>query len=616
MENLWQRPITNKKYLQPPVSEMFYTLWPEAKLIFGDVEPADERESLYWTYDSAGIWFIRGDINGELDFHNAEFVVREDGVPIHTLKNNAGGLVYTIEAFSEYKRRGRCFFRLTVTNKMKYTYTESIGFMMKTGREATLIKDAPNHYRPYSPELSRWYSVPSTWKMENGYFRDGERYIAHTSDRSFGFNEKHSLATAEVTLAPEESWSITFAYGEGEVLTFDYEEEKEKAIAAWLKELNRIKNIPDALIKDGVDLTMIKHLVSTLLQHFCCPKGEDYTILRQGGLQRMIWPFEAMPALEALNRLGDFDDYIEPVIDMYFRKCQVENGEIVPFGVHWAICTATALTSFSSYAMTKERSFFDKYRDRAYKAFKWIQSMRVKEAAEGVVPGLFPPFRSNDDDLVFQNYGFTDTYNLGGVRSILAVFEHFSDPAADEIRAECEDYERTLQAVWRSIAERAEGDELRVPFIPVGDDTEVARKYGFSHTGSYCAYFLDIPVEDAEKIINYYTRTGLMKDGLYDKLPDKLAPGVFPQYLDENGRCIVWYVSISEHLWLEYFLRHGMRERAKETLDACAKYAMSKDYYMVERFNERNPYFTPWMPNASANGRFINMLLDYYGSEV
>ena len=616
MENLWQRPITNKKYLQAPVSEMFYTLWPEAKLIFGDVEPADERESLYWTYDSAGIWFIRGDINGELDFHNAEFIVREDGVPIHTLKNNAGGLVYTIEAFSEYKRRGRCFFRLTVTNKMKYTYTENIGFMMKTGREATLIKDAPNHYRPYSPELSRWYSIPSTWKMENGYFRDGERYIAHTSDRSFAFNEKHSLATAEVTLAPEESWSVTFAYGEGEVLTFDYEEEKEKTIAAWLKELNRIKNIPDALIKDGVDLSMIKHLVSTLLQHFCCPKGEDYTILRQGGLQRMIWPFEAMPALEALNRLGDFDDYIEPVIDMYFRKCQVENGEIVPFGVHWAICTATALTSFSSYAMTKERSFFDKYRDRAYKAFKWIQSMRVKEATEGVVPGLFPPFRSNDDDLVFQNYGFTDTYNLGGVRSILAVFEHFSDPAADEIRAECEDYEKTLQAVWKNIAERAEGDELRVPFIPVGDDTEVARKYGFSHTGSYCAYFLDIPVEDAEKIINYYTRIGLMKDGLYDKLPDKLAPGVFPQYLDENGRCVVWYVSISEHLWLEYFLRHGMRERAKETLDACAKYAMSKDYYMVERFNERNPYFTPWMPNASANGRFINMLLDYYGLEV
>lgn len=614
MESVWQRPITNKKYLQAPMSEMFYTIWPECKLIFGDVEPANEQESLYWSYDSSGIWFVRGGINGELDFHNAEFVVREDGVPIHTLKNNAGGLEYSIEAFSEYKRRGRCFFRLTVTNKMKYSYTENIGFMLKTGREATLIKDAPNHYKPYSPEISRWYSIPSTWRMENGYFRDGERYIAHTSDRKFNYVDKHCLALAEITLAPEESWSISFAYGEGEVQSFDYEAEKEKATAAWLGELERIKNIPEALIKDGVDLSMIKHLVSTLLQHFCCPKGEDYTILRQGGLQRMIWPFEAMPALEALDRLGDFDDYIEPVIDMYFRKCQVEDGEIVPFGVHWAICTATALTSFSKYAMTRERAFFDKYRDRAYKAFKWIQGMRVKEAKEGVVRGLFPPFRSNDDDLVFQNYGFTDTYNLGGIRSVLEVFEYFSDPLAEEMRAECKDYEKTLLAVWKNIAGRAEGDELRVPFIPVGDDSEVAKKYGFSHTGSYCAYFLDIPIEDAEKIINYYTRTGLMKDGLYDKLPDKLAPGVFPQYLDENGRCVVWYLTISEHLWLEYFLRHGMREKAKETLDACARYAMSKDYYMVERFNEQNPYFAPWMPNASANGRFILMLLDYYGS--
>ena len=51
MESAWKRPITNKKYLQAPMSEMFYTLWPEAKLIFGDIEPADERESLYWTYD-------------------------------------------------------------------------------------------------------------------------------------------------------------------------------------------------------------------------------------------------------------------------------------------------------------------------------------------------------------------------------------------------------------------------------------------------------------------------------------------------------------------------------------------------------------------------------------
>ena len=34
--------------------------------------------------------------------------------------------------------------------------------------------------------------------------------------------------------------------------------------------------------------------------------------------------------------------------------------------------------------------------------------------------------------------------------------------------------------------------------------------------------------------------------------------------------------------------------------------------YMVERFHEDNPWFIPWSPNASANGRLITMLLKYY----
>ena len=37
---------------------------------------------------------------------------------------------------------------------------------------------------------------------------------------------------------------------------------------------------------------------------------------------------------------------------------------------------------------------------------------------------------------------------------------------------------------------------------------------------------------------------------------------------------------------------------------------MTDECVMVERYHQRDPYFVPWSPNASANGRFINMLLD------
>ena len=71
--NSWLKPITTRRYLQPPKCEKFYTLWAEGKLVFGDIEAADEREDLYNDYVSAGLWFVRFNIHGELDFHNTNW---------------------------------------------------------------------------------------------------------------------------------------------------------------------------------------------------------------------------------------------------------------------------------------------------------------------------------------------------------------------------------------------------------------------------------------------------------------------------------------------------------------------------------------------------------------
>ena len=45
--NSWQKPITTRRYLQPPKSEKFYTLWAEGKLVFGDIEAAGEEQDIY-----------------------------------------------------------------------------------------------------------------------------------------------------------------------------------------------------------------------------------------------------------------------------------------------------------------------------------------------------------------------------------------------------------------------------------------------------------------------------------------------------------------------------------------------------------------------------------------
>jgi hypothetical protein len=35
---------------------------------------------------------------------------------------------------------------------------------------------------------------------------------------------------------------------------------------------------------------------------------------------------------------------------------------------------------------------------------------------------------------------------------------------------------------------------------------------------------------------------------------------------------------------------------------------------MLERFADNDPTFCPWQPNASANGRLIQMLFEFFGS--
>ena len=39
-------------------------------------------------------------------------------------------------------------------------------------------------------------------------------------------------------------------------------------------------------------------------------------------------------------------------------------------------------------------------------------------------------------------------------------------------------------------------------------------------------------------------------------------------------------------------------------------FAMTDECYMLERYKASDPWFTPWMPNASASGRTILMMLD------
>ena len=57
-------------------------------------------------------------------------------------------------------------------------------------------------------------------------------------------------------------------------------------------------------------------------------------------------------------------------------------------------------------------------------------------------------------------------------------------------------------------------------------------------------------------------------------------------------------------------LEDSIDDKAQEIIDAEINYSMTDEYYMVERFSDRDPWFVPWSPNASAAGRLILMFLN------
>ena len=608
----WQRPKTTRMYLHPPVSERMYTLWREGKIIFGEEDLVLNEK--YFDLVSAGIWFYDANSGAQLDFRKCEYSLYPDGIPIHSEHHRLGELDMTVECCSEFGRTPALYVKINVANNNDVPASHALGFLLRTAKEHELVFEAPDVYGSYNPEMSTWQALPSTWKYDGGCFTDGTRRLAVLSSHVFSFDQKTGAAKLDMHLSPKESTEIILAFDIGKTPSRSYSEVKRDAIAAWEKELSRIdeQKLPKKLLASPDGMRAIKNLTVQLLQCFSQPKGKSYALSRQGGLQRQVWTFESLSVLTALTRLGSFDDYVAPIIDLYFTEFLAENGEMITFGIPWARNTATVLISFAEYALARgDAEYFNKYSDRAYRSFEWIRRTRQQTVeTDKVIGGLFPPMQSCDDDHVFQAWSYTDAFNLMGLKRIYEAFDHFSDPRAAAILAEYESYRAVMLAEWESY-KASTSAPLKVPHSPRTPDAVIEKDFVFREGVSYLTEALDLSEDDVEKLIRTYTTTGMFRSGLYDRMPDiKRTRGSTIHNLDENGKCIVWYVCCHEYYWFLYFMRHGMTDRAREILEANFRYAMSDEYYMLERYNQRDPYFTPWMPNASANGRTVNMILD------
>ena len=172
------------------------------------------------------------------------------------------------------------------------------------------------------------------------------------------------------------------------------------------------------------------------------------------------------------------------------------------------------------------------------------------------------------------------------------------------------DYLTVMRALWRNIADSEPSDELRMRLSSLTDNSLLENRFAFREAYCYMIEALDMNADDVARLRNYYTRRGVIRGGLYNRMPDRARTGSTKHNLDADGRCCVWYVCCHEYYMFLYLMRHGDVEGCREILRDAMKYAMTDEYYMIERYKEDDPWFSPWSPNASASGRVVNMMLD------
>ncbi|MGI6335804.1 MAG: hypothetical protein ACOXZM_01920 [Eubacteriales bacterium] len=584
----WERPKTTRRYLHPPKAERMFTLWSEGKLILGEIQVADDGSG-YGTLECAGLWLLHGD--EQFDFRKSVCTITDDGAPVHGLTLCADDLRVELEALCDVDRCPTCFIRLRLTGNTP------LRLLVRTGLEHELVFGAPDVYKSYAPDVEVWKTAPKTWRADGNVLTDGRAFVTVHTELSTAWD--NTLGALVITPGNQTS-DVYLAFGLDGIRACDYDTEKARTQDFWTRELARLR-LPEGIANDPERLRMTRHLTAQLLQCFCHPVGREDMLARQGGLQRRIWPWESVSVIEALTRLGDFSDYIEPVLALYFTRMWTPDGEVRPMGIGWACITASAIGSFGTYSLRAGRDFYLKYRDRAYKSFEWVRRKRAESAGiEGCTAGLFPPMRACDWREEFQCWTMTDVYNLEGLRTYVKAAEAYGDPEAPAIRAEYEDYLGVLRDTFRKFSDAESSDALLLPLTPDGDDQ--AQRDGF-YLDIQHGPFVEtgaVTERDIERVRNDVVRRGIYKNGLYGHMPYR------------DGNLHIWYTTFSEYYWFRTFLKLGQRARALEILEALMRYSMTTEYYMLERYADNDPYYVPWSPNASGNGRLLNMLLDYY----
>jgi hypothetical protein len=623
----WKKPKTIKLYLHPPEANRLITLWPDFKIISAHVDPQKNTNQ----FKTSGFRFLFGKNSQVLEWQNTLFKVRNDGIPIQKALTDYNGFHFEIETFCSWEDIPDTYVRLTIINKNNINKKLVLGVMPRTGTDAYFYGITGDFYASYEPNLEQWDMIPATFSFEKNFLRDNDSgmnlyyFVPIETDIYWINNNKKNIFAKEyleisTLFSALETKVFYFLMTEKNIKNTLNEEKYRTArlqiISKWQKEINKVQIIPNVPGKKMK--TMVYSLICQCLQMFT--KGDNGHIRpRQGGRWSGVWPVEAIEFLMVFDHIG-LNDWAEKGY-RFFRECQIKEGKDKGKFTGYLSPVWENITGWIFYGLAyhlrvrNDIKYFQDWKQCIIEGLDWIQSRRAETKQNQSEPGygLMPAGNPHDWGLNVQAWCWTDASLYMGIRDMAKTFTYFNDPSAKQFMEIADDYRLRIIKVLETVCtSQKDRNEIFIPnYLGVKEKYPPAGPYFIDGPVSLIrAGIIDPESELFTKVEKYFRNRGWIKNGLTGLMTDSLlASGI----MSDPWAGHTWYVSIADICWFFAWLKRKEYNKARMTLKAQMLYGMSSEFYMQERYSPKDLSFCPWQPNASANGRLIQMLFEFYG---
>jgi hypothetical protein len=540
--------------------------------------------------------------------------------------------------------------RMGLTNRSDSPHTTSLLAVVCPKLEGTQTM----MYASYKAPATRWRQDPATIKYADGVLQmDGKILLTCRYGEGIGPSYHQTLPNAEsgelqpdrftnclrfqIDMGPKQTRTIDFVLagtsglqppGDLDAMratTFDLA--LARALRHWEEALKPSMKLvtPDRRAND-----VYRHALLSSLQFMIKVPDRPWRAPYQTpSVIDMVWPWEAATMLVPMISAG-YHRQCDPSMS-YFTERQIhvgafsENeapgcygeparpagdlesykGAYIGFNPYWMNETGSVLWLLSErYRYTHDKDWLERNRPSILAAWEFIQNARrqttvLDDKGEKVrYHGLLPRGRSHDWPGRRYHITFSDAFTWLGMSETAKAFTEAGLPEAGRMAADVVDYRKCiLDVIGR---EQSTDPETGQVFVP---SSVFYRDGGENVTG---VWNLDGPM--------WLFYVGLLDAS--DKRFDDMEAYVDRTYGRLLGICgrmgpgsEFWYVNQSDDCYYNVYLARGQHEKALLVFHSALAYGLSNDTYQaVERIDAGDPNYCPLQPNASGNGRYIEMM--------